>query len=86
MVNSPMNFLKNSFSFVRVVTALSLAFPDKADLSDFTNDSLQRVNVIGLMLCLRHSSMGVMCAFIDSMMTHIFHLEHDMVFSLTNTL
>ena len=72
MVSSPMSFLRDWFSFVRVLTALSLTFLDKADLSDFANDSLQRVNVIRLMLCMPYSSVRVMCMFIDYMMIRTF--------------
>ena len=66
MVKLPMNILRDSFSFVRILTVLSLTFPDKADLPDFTNDTLHHVNVIVLMY-LQHSFTEVMYTFIDSM-------------------
>ena len=86
MLSSLMSFLRDSFSFVRVLTALFLAFTDKTALPDFTNDSLQYVNVIGSMLCLQHSSAGVMCVFIDSTIIRTFSSGAWCGFSLTNPL
>ena len=67
-----MSFMRDSFSLVSILTALSLGVPKRASLPDSMNDSIQRLNVVGRMLCLRHSSAEVMRVIIDSMMIRTF--------------
>ena len=79
-IRCDIRFFRNSFSFVRILPALS-QFLEGVDLPCSMNDFLQRLSVIGLMLSLQHNSAKIIQMFDDPWWYIHFHLEYDMNFS-----